>query len=176
MHHHLRHTVRHTLEKLAKRLALITPLAYCRHATLEPFFKKLDGPLEPPLLDADTGNWERLEFGSHWGTPRTDFMLRGSFAVPDDWDTALPTALYLPLGEAGDFSHPEVLIYLDAAPYAAADRHHQEVRLPARTAGTHELALHGWTGINVHEDQPLYLPLSRGHRSRDVSQALPAKV
>ncbi len=155
MHHH---TVRHTAEKLTKRLALITPLVYRRRTTLEPFaYKPLSGPLEPPLLDADTGNWERLAFGSHWGAPRTDFVLRSSFTVPDDWDTSLPVALHLPLGEAGDFSHPEVLVYLDGLPYAAADRHHQEVRLPAGTTGKHELALHGWTGINMAQDRRLYL-------------------
>ena len=154
----LRHTVRHTAEKLAKRLALITPLIYRRHATLEPFrYKTLGSPLEPPLLNEDTSDWETLAWGTHWGEPRTDFMLRSSFFVPTDFDTSLPTALYLPLGETDAFSHPEVLIYLDGAPYAAADRHHQEVRLPAGTTGTHELAMHGWTGIIRADDQRLYL-------------------
>ena len=154
----MRHTVRHTSEKLSKRLKFITPLVYRRHAALEPFkYKKLGSPLEPPLLDTDTSDWESLAWGTHWGAPRSEFMLRSSFSVPDDWDRSLPTALYLPLGEAGDFSHPEALIYLDSAPYAAADRHHQEVRLPEGTTGTHKLALHGWTGINMAEDRRLYL-------------------
>ena len=154
----MRHTVRHTLEKIAKRLALITPLVYRRAHPLEPFlYKTLSGPLEPPLLDADTGDWEQLNFGSHWGAPRTEFMLRSRFSVPEEWDAALPTALHLPLGEAGDFSHPEALLYLDSTPYAAADRHHQEVRLPKGTQGTHELALHGWTGINYVDDRRLYM-------------------
>jgi alpha-mannosidase len=154
----LRHTVRHTLEKLSKRLKLITPLVYRRSQPLEPFaYKTLPGPLEPPLLDTPTDDWERLEFGTHWGAPRTEFMLRSSFSVPTDWDAALPVVLYLPLGEAGDFSHPEALVYLDGTPYAAADRHHQEVQLPDGTEGTHELALHGWTGINYQDDRRLYL-------------------
>jgi len=154
----LRHTVRYTAEKLAKRLKLVTPLVYRRHATLEPFrYKKLASPLEPPLLDEDTSGWETMLFGSYWGAPRTEFMIRSSFSVPADWDASLPIALYLPLGEAGDFSHPETLVYLDSTPYAAADRHHQEVRLPDGATGTHELALHGWTGINMAEDRRLYL-------------------
>ena len=154
----MRHTVRHTPQKLAKRLALITPLAYRRAHPLEPFaYKTLEGPLEPPLLDTSTDGWKQLTFGTHWGAPRTEFMLRSRFSVPEDWDATLPTALFLPLGEAGDFSHPEALIYLDGAPYAAADRHHQEVRLPQGTQGTHELALHGWTGINYDETRRLYL-------------------
>ena len=158
MRHSAHHSVRHTPEKLAKRLRLITPLVYRRREALEPFrYKKLDGPLEPPLIDTDTGDWEVLKFGSYWGAPRTEFTLRTRFSVPDDWDASLPRALHLPLGEAGDFSHPEALIYLDGKPYAAADRHHQEVRLPAGLSGAHELALHGWTGINRAEDRRLYL-------------------
>ena len=158
MRHSAHHSVRHTPEKLTKRLRLIAPLVYRRRETLEPFrYKKLDSPLEPPLLDTDTGDWEVLAFGTHWGAPRTNFMLRTRFTVPEDWNPSLPRALYLPLGEAGDFSHPEVLVYLDGQPYAAADRHHQEVRLPAGMSGTHELALHGWTGINNAEDRRLYL-------------------
>ena len=158
MRHSAHHSVRHTPAKLAKRLRLITPLVTRRREALEPFrYKKLDGPLESPLIDTDTNDWEVLEFGTHWGAPRTEFMLRTRFTVPDGWDASLPRALYLPLGEAGDFSHPEVLVYLDGKPYAAADRHHQEVRLPAGMSGTHELALHGWTGINNAADRRLYL-------------------
>ncbi len=158
MRHSAHHSVRHTPEKLAKRLKFILPLVYRRHALLETFrYKKLDSPLEPPLLNEDTDSWETMPFGSYWGAPRTEFMIRSSFSVPTDWDASLPIALHLPLGEAGDFSHPETLIYLNGTPYAAADRHHQEVRLPEGTNGTHELALHGWTGINYAEDRRLYL-------------------
>ncbi len=158
MHHHLRHTVRHTAEKLSKRLRLVAPLVYRRMRPLEPLrYQKQGSPLEPPLLNADTAGWERLETGTFWGAPRTEFTLRTSFTVPDDWDASLPTALFLPLGEAGDFSHPEVLVYLDGKAYAAADRHHQVVRLPEGTTGTHELAMHGWTGINYQDDRRLYL-------------------
>src|SRR4030095_2185976 len=55
----------------------------------------------------------------------------------------------LPLGEAGDFSHPEALAYIDGAAYAACDRHHQEFLLPAwvRDGRPHSLALHGWIGM-----------------------------
>jgi alpha-mannosidase len=55
----------------------------------------------------------------------------------------------LPLGEAGDFSHPETLAYIDGRPYAACDRHHQEILLPDRwrDGQRHLLALHGWTGL-----------------------------
>ena len=58
--------------------------------------------------------------------------MRSEFSVPGDWDAAAPVALFLPLGEAGDFSHPEALAYIDGAAYAACDRHHQEILLPDR--------------------------------------------
>lgn len=154
----MRHDVRHTARKLSKRLELISPLVYRRRQPLEPFrFKALDAPLDAPPLEADTSDWETLSYGDHWGAPRTDFMLRSRFAVPADWDASLPKALFLPLGEAGDFSHPEALLYLGGRPYAAADRHHQEIGLPEGVTGTHEVALHGWTGINYAEDRQLFL-------------------
>jgi alpha-mannosidase len=58
------------------------------------------------------------------------------------------TALHLPIGQAGDFSHPEALVYVGGEPYGACDRHHQEVLLPERwlDGQEHSLALHGWTG------------------------------
>jgi alpha-mannosidase len=79
----------------------------------------------------------------------TDFVLRTQFEVPAGWDPKAPVALYLPLGEAGDFSHPESLAYIDGLPYAACDRHHQEIKLPERwrDGRRHLLALHGWTGL-----------------------------
>jgi alpha-mannosidase len=52
--------------------------------------------------------------------------------VPRDWAAEGPVALYLPIGVAGDFSHPEALVYIDGEPFASCDRHHHEVVLPDR--------------------------------------------
>jgi alpha-mannosidase len=104
----------------------------------------------PPVArDVDDSDWPTIEPTAYWGQWMADFALRTRFQVPADWDPDAPVALYLPLGEAGDFSHPEFLAYLDGTPYAAGDRHHQEILLPApwRTGGSHLLALHGWTGL-----------------------------
>lgn len=151
----MRHTVRHTPEKISRRLRLVAPLVYRHKMPLESLFYKdlaaphYDLPDAPETADlsGSTEGWQTLEVGSRWGKPRSNFMLRSAFTVPEDWDTAQPTALYLPLGESGDFSHPEVLLYLDGEAYAAADRHHQEVRLPSGISGRHELALRGYTGV-----------------------------
>ena len=70
--------------------------------------------------------WAVIEPNSYWGKRYTNFMLRTTFAVPADWPADQAVALYLPLGEAGDFSHPETLAYIDGVAYAAGDRHHQE--------------------------------------------------
>ena len=50
-----------------------------------------------------------------------------------------------------DFSLPEALVYVDGQPYAAVDRHHQEIRLRAdwQDGRPHALALHGWTGLGA---------------------------
>lgn len=151
----MRHSVRHTPEKISRRLRLVAPLVYRRKAPLEPLLYKAiaaphyDLPDAPETADlsGDTSGWQTFEVGTRWGQPRSNFMLRSAFTVPEGWDTSLPTALYLPLGENGDFSHPEVLLYLDGEAYAAADRHHQEVRLPEGLSGRHELALRGYTGV-----------------------------
>jgi alpha-mannosidase len=81
----------------------------------------------------------------------TNFTMRSHFQVPADWDSHTPVALYLPLGNAGDFSHPEALAYIDGIPYAACDRHHQEILVPPqwRDGQPHLLALHGWTGMGA---------------------------
>lgn len=150
------HKVRWTSLKIAQRLGLIEPLVYRRKHALPAFrYKTLASPHEaPPVGDnVNDGDWEVIQPKTYWGTWMTDFILRSSFEIPDDWDSKIPVALYLPLGDAGDFSHPETLAYIDGQAYAAADRHHQEIRLPdrLRDGQTHRLALHGWTGLGGFE-------------------------
>ncbi len=146
------HTVRYTAQKIARRLDLIKPLVYRRRYPIPPFrVLYLSGPSEsPPVgLDVDDQGWPVIPPQSYWGHWRTDFVLRTWIAVPELWDFSRPVALYLPLGIAGDFSHPEALVYVDGYPIAACDRHHQEIRLPSRWYDhrPHLLALHGWTGL-----------------------------
>ena len=132
------HQVRWTDKKISQRIALIEPLVHRRRSAIAPFrLQYLSGPLlSPPVgADLDDSSWEVVEPRRHWGHWMTDFTLRTRFQVPGDWDASLPTALYLPLGEAGDFSHPEALAYIDGEPYAACDRHHQEIPAAAALAG-----------------------------------------
>jgi len=145
------HTIRQTSKKIYQRLRLIEPLVYRRRQPLPCFrYLKLASPLvAPPVsLQADEENWQTIPWGSYWGEFNADFVLRTQFQVPPGWSADTPTALYLPIGKAGDFSHPESLAYIDGAPYAACDRHHQEIILPPRYCDTapHLLALHGWAG------------------------------
>jgi alpha-mannosidase len=146
------HKIYWTAEKIKQRLNLIEPLVYRRQLDLAPFrYLTLEGPLEtPPVgLDVNDKNWSRIEPDTYWGSWMTDFALRTRFQVPSDWEPGRPAALSLPLGEAGDFSHPEAMAYIDGIPYAACDRHHQEILLPDqwRDGQSHLLALHGWTGL-----------------------------
>ncbi|HEY53726.1 MAG TPA: alpha-mannosidase, partial [Caldilineae bacterium] len=145
------HSIRWTSEKITQRLRLIEPLVYRRRQPLPPFrLLQLPDPLaQPPVApDLVDRDWTLVEPNSYWLEPQSNFVLRGSFQIPQEWDTVSPVALYLPLGEAGDFSHPEALIYIDGVPYAACDRHHQEILLPERWRAdrVQALALHGWTG------------------------------
>lgn len=146
------HKIRWTPQKITQRIKLIAPLIHRRTQLLQPFrYAALTGPRDLPQVDAksDDSSWPSVAANDAWGAWNTDFVLRTHFRVPDEWGHDDPIALYLPLGEAGDFSHPEALVYVDGVPRASADRHHHEVMLPASCLdGRHHLlALHGWTGL-----------------------------
>jgi len=157
------HSIRWTSEKIKQRLRLIEPLVYWRRQPL-PHFRYLklespsvDSPVSPGVED---GHWESIPWGSYWCEPFADFMLRTRFQIPSDWSMDSPIGLYLPIGEAGDFSHPEALAYIDGLAYAACDRHHQEILLGPRyfDGSPHLLALHGWAGsLNDDPDAKLLM-------------------
>jgi len=148
------HDMRWTARKIARLLAIMQPLVYRERRQLEAFRCRF---LESPQEDAPVGSgvddsrWTVVEPNTYWGRWRTDFVMRGRFRVPGDWEHDASVALHLPLGQAGDFSHPEALVYIDSAPFAACDRHHQEILLSedCRDGGVHRLALHGWTGLGA---------------------------
>lgn len=147
----LYHQIRWTAEKLKKRLYVIGPLAYRRRLGFPPFrYRELDGPRARPPVEpgADDADWPEIPWSGFWGRADATFCLRTTFQIPEDWAGEGPLALLLPIGEAGDFSHPDCLVYVDGQPLASCDRHHQEVRLPDDLADgrPHTLALHGWAG------------------------------
>jgi alpha-mannosidase len=146
------HKQRWTPEKVKFRLDLIAPLVYIKRRALPSFrYLELENALTPPQIgiDVNDSNWQEISANEYWGSWLQNFTLRATFTVPEDWDTRQPTALHLPLGEAGDFSHPEALAYIDGLPYAACDKHHQEILLKSEWLDHHShlLALHGWTGL-----------------------------
>lgn len=146
------HEIRWTPQKISRRLAEIKRQVYHHRLPLPSWrLYVLDGPddLPPITPEMDDSDWETIEPYDYWGKPRLDFVLRTTFLVPEGWRDGGAVALHLPIGNSGDFSHPEALAYIDGEPYAACDRHHQEIILPERWCDgkTHTLALHGWTGI-----------------------------
>lgn len=146
----LSHKVRWTARKIAQRLQLVDAAVYRRRRELPPLtYRTLPNPETPPPIGSTAGEWQTIQPDTHWGHPDLNFLMRTTFQVPTDWPDDAPVALYLPLGESGDFSHPETLAYIDGEPYAAGDRHHQEIQLPAqwRDGAQHGLELHGWTGL-----------------------------
>ena len=146
------HKQRWTPEKIKTRLELIAPLVYIKRTTLPTFrYRELASPTTPPPVetDIDVSSWQEVGADSYWGSWIRDFVLRTSFFVPPSWDKSQPIALYLLLGDAHDFCHPEALVYIDGTPYATCDRHHQELLLKPEwfDGNEHILALHGWTGL-----------------------------
>ncbi len=140
------HDMRWTSKKIAQRIETVEALVYRRKRPIGPFrYLELPGPMSPPPVgpDADDAGWQEIGPFTHWGKRYTDFVLRREFAVPTDWDADAPVALYLPIGEAGDFSHPEALAYVDGAlrrlrPPSPGDpvarRMARRLHWPARTA------------------------------------------
>jgi len=152
------HQVRFTAEKIARRIALVEPYIYRQRLPLMPFrYLELASPFdEPPVCSqVDDSGWEIIQPGQEWGAWQTNFILRTKYQAPPAWVRSFaagdgyPVALYLPLGEAGDFCHPEALAYIDGHPFAACDRYHQEILLPINIIDEqeHNLALPGWTGL-----------------------------
>ncbi len=146
------HENRFTVEKITHFIELIEPLVYRRKKKLPPFrYKSLPDTDSETFTgnEVDDHDWELIEPDTYWGTWLDNFTLRTTFTVPKEWDADIPVAIYLPFGDAGDFSHPEALAYIDGEPYAACDRHHREIMLPdkCRDGETHILALNGWTGL-----------------------------
>jgi len=147
----MHHQTHWTAEKIEQRIALITPLIHRRRQPLAPWrYRRLSGPDEPPPLAADTptDDWELVAGDGAWSAWRETFVMHGWVAVPHGWDATAPLMLHLPLGESGDFDHPEALVYLDGVPLAGCDRQHHELLLPdeCRDGQRHHLALHGWIG------------------------------
>lgn len=150
------HDIRWTIQKIDKYLQLIEPYVYRSKIDLDPFrYFKIDGSsIHPPELnELDINEGLLVPENSFWGEADTNFILQTTFQAPPDWQH---TALYLPIGSAGDFSHPEALVYIDSTPYAAVDRHHQEVILPGSISRNteHTLTLYGWTGSLSNRQLP----------------------
>jgi alpha-mannosidase len=148
----MRHQIRWTAEKISRRIELIAAQTYQRANEIPPFrYRYLENPLDAPPVstNVDDTSWETIQPYDYWANPRTNFILRTKFTTGNFDLAAGPIALFLPIGIAGDFSHPEALVYIDGEPLAGCDRHHQEIILPEKYCDgkEHALALHGWTGI-----------------------------
>jgi alpha-mannosidase len=135
-----------TESKIARRLELVETLVYRRDQPLSPFrLHAGDEPLVAP--DVDDGDWPVIEPGTCWGKLHQGFTLRTTFVMPAGWRP--PVALFLPIGNARQFVHPEALACVDGVAWQGVNAYHQEVLLPPRwcDGNPHVLALHGWFGI-----------------------------
>src|SRR5512135_3337530 len=124
------HSYRWTLDKLKRRLDVIAPLVYRATVPLGTFYYlQVDGPAFDPALvqTEDLSGWVEVHPGEYWAPSNSHFVLRTVFRIPPEWASGGPVGLYLPLGDAHDFSHPEALAWIDGRTYAACDRHHQEI-------------------------------------------------
>jgi alpha-mannosidase len=146
----MNHTHRWTAEKIAQRIDLIEPLVYHRRVALPEWrYRKLESVSAPAMAapDLDDSDWPTIAINAMWGEIRAEFALRTRFSVPPEWDPRR-VALFLPIGIANDFSHPETLAYIDGEAISSIDRHHQEIRVPAHFCDgrEHVVTLRGWCG------------------------------
>ena len=145
--------VQFTLQKIEKRLELITPLSIRQRIPLGALryfeHKDVSGPelIEP---DVDESEWISIEPNTYWGQWNVNFTLRGEFSVPTELSKSGPIGLEFALGQTPgwDFCHPETLLYIDGEPVSAVDRNHTLVYLPEQfiDGKAHEIALYGYTG------------------------------
>ena len=85
----MNHKTRWTLQKIQKRLEEISPLVYRRFVQIPPFhFLKLDKPDSKIQVGRfmDDSEWELISENSYWGFPRTNFILRSTFCIPENWE------------------------------------------------------------------------------------------
>lgn len=145
------HEIRWTVEKIENRINVIRELVYKRRMKMSPFRYSLYHSAVPDHSDIikDDSSWEELSSGTYWGKWKTNFILQTKFNVPEEFREGLDASLYLPLGESGDFSHPEGLLYIDGEAAASCDRHHQEILIPGKflDGKEHVLTIYGWTGL-----------------------------
>jgi alpha-mannosidase len=147
-----------TAEKISRRLKLIEPLVYKKVQPIPSLYYTelidLNQFAQASEGNFDNSLWQELKAGDYWGKRNQNFILRSKFQIPTEWGNVKVVALYLPLGEAGDFSHPEALVYINGESYAACDRHHQEIILPAKCFDDHihQLTIVGWTGLLENDE------------------------
>jgi alpha-mannosidase len=173
----MKHSTRWTDHKISQRLALIELLSYRRSQLLEPFrYRRLAGPLPPAPADVDAPDdqWSAVPPGEPWSDWRTNFILRGSFQAPQDWDANAPMALAFNLGgRPGDFmGGAEALVYVVGVAHAGYDVNHRELLLPPewRSGQVHQLMLHGWTGNGGFFGQPGSRPIMGLSRVVQIDQ------
>jgi alpha-mannosidase len=166
----LLHRIRFTEQKIARLLTLVETLTYQQRQPLPPFrFHAGEECLVAPNVDDE--KWPAVEPGDCWSKQGQNLTLRTAFRVPADWQP--PVALFLPIGDAHQFVHPEALAYIDGYAYQGINARHQEILLPARWCDgeVHILALCGWAGtgnvpilmgrpeiVQIHQPTPDFVP------------------
>ncbi|MBN1264172.1 MAG: hypothetical protein JXA25_01675 [Anaerolineales bacterium] len=137
---------RWAIEKTSALLDIIEPLIYRRYINLPPVkLHTLPGEDADPFT-VPSEECVDARPGDLCGRMCTSVVLFSTFQEPQVWEA--PAVLCLPFGDAGGFSHPEVMVSIDGKSRASPDRHHKEI-FPAPDwldGKMHTLMLHGWTG------------------------------
>jgi alpha-mannosidase len=127
-----------TRQKYLARIGAIEATVYRDRRPLPPLRVAPDGARGPDAADAQ--GWAELPVGGEWGGYGRTVWLRGEAEVPAAWAGAA-VALLVRLGDywllPGDIliAGPEALLYLDGAPYAGIDRHHDAILLTPEARG-----------------------------------------
>ncbi|HEX5502841.1 MAG TPA: alpha-mannosidase [Thermomicrobiales bacterium] len=141
-----------TRQKFLARIGTIEGTIYRDRRALPPLRVAPEGAREPGF-DGDASGWAELPVGGTWGGYGRTVWLRGDIEIPSSWAGAT-VVLLARLGDyfllPGDIliGGPEALLYLDGAPYAGIDRHHEAILLTpeARGGARHALAIEAYSG------------------------------
>jgi alpha-mannosidase len=147
-------TFKQRIDSLNTRLRLIA-----QHVVID------SEPLAPlELRLGDSTVWQPVPPGTYWGTWQTPFEMRGAYTIPPRFGARDALALLLPIGDSGDFEHPEALVYIDGVPVSGVDNKHGRITLgrAQRRRGKRTLRLVGWTGLGGSLDRDMRQKLYMG--------------
>lgn len=138
-----------TEEKLNARIRELEAYRYRDAKPVEAFRAQVDEEGRIGARPPKEGDWSALQAGERWEGRDLYLWLEANVRIPEDWkDRRIVGVFDFGKTGGGNNSGFESLLYVNGAPFQGVDMNHQEVFLPADTAGTSVLLqFRLWSGL-----------------------------